>query len=311
MLALIHDPGSPDGLRLAEVPDPLPSPAQAVIDVHATSVNFGEVNFMAERQAPGFIAGNDSAGVVVEAAADGTGPQAGTRVACFGRSGGWAHRQAVDTEQMAALPDEIDFAAAAAVPAAGLTALRSLRGLGAVVGRRILVTGASGGVGRYAVQLGAQAGAHVVAAVGRPERGEGLSELGAAEIVVGLDEVEPVFGVLDTVGGALLAQAFGLLEGGGLLQSIGVASLEPSVIDFEVQRLRVSGTRIEAFGVGSHPAAEDLGDLLELLRQGRLDPQIGWRGDWQRVHEAVQALRARNVNGKAVLDVRAGDAGDR
>jgi len=106
-----------------------------------------------------------------------------------------------------------------------------------VVGRRVLITGASGGVGRFAVQLAARAGAHVIAAVGSTARGAGLKALGATEVVVGLADVaEPVSGVLDNVGGPLLAEAFSLLADGGSLQSIGMASNQPSTIDFEVER---------------------------------------------------------------------------
>ena len=303
MRALLHDPAAPHGLRLAAAPEPAPAASEAVVEVHATSLNFGELTFMAERRAPGHVGGNDAAGVVVVAAPDGSGPAAGTRVVGFAGVGAWAERVAVATDQLAELPGGVDAGAAAALPAAATTALRSLRGLGGIVGRRVLITGASGGVGRFAVQLAARAGAHVVAAVGRPERGAGLRELGAHEVVVGLDEVAPVFGVLDHVGGPLLAQAFGLLERDGLLQSIGVASREPTVLDFEAQRVRVSGTRIEAFGVGTHPFGADLADLVALLRAGELDPQIGWRGAWERVHEAAGALRERRLTGKAVLDV--------
>lgn len=303
MRALVHDPSAPHGLLLAEAPEPLPSPSQVLVEVHASSLNFGELTFMADRRPPGHVAGNDAAGVVVAAAADGSGPAVGTRIVCFAGVGAWAEFLAVDIDQVAELPDDVDLGDAAALPAAATTALRSLRELGGVVGRRVLITGASGGVGRFAVQLAALAGAHVVAAVGRPERGVGLRELGAHEVVVGLDGVAPVFGVLDNVGGPLLAQAFGLLERDGLLQSIGVASLEPTVIDFETQRVRVSGTRIEAFAVGTHPFGGDLADLVALLRAGDLDPQIGWRGSWERVHEAADALRERRLTGKAVLDI--------
>jgi len=171
----------------------------------------------------------------------------------------------------------------------------------------VLVTGASGGVGRFAVQLGTLAGAHVVAAVGRPERGAGLSDLGAAEVVVGLDDVAPVHGVLENVGGALLSQAYGLLLPDGLLINIGVASQQTSTLDLETQRLRAGGTRVEAFAAGTHAVSDDLGRLVALVAGGQLNPQIGWRGDWTGVRDAAADLRARKVAGKAVLDVPASE----
>jgi NADPH:quinone reductase len=240
---------------------------------------------------------------VLAAAADGSGPSAGARVATFGWSGAWAQRRAVDTGELAVLPDAVDFAAAAAIPVAGVTALRALRRLGSIVGRRVLISGASGGVGRFAVQLAARAGAHVVAVVGSPKRGEGLAELGAAEVAVGLGGVaEPVHGALDNVGGGMLAGVHALLCPGGLVLSVGMASLEPTTIDFEAARMRAGATRIEAFTVGPRFAA-DLRYLVSLLAAGEFDPQIGWRGSWDRVSEAAAALMGRRVRGKAVLEV--------
>ncbi len=309
MLAIVYTPDGPNNLELGQAPEPDPTDGQVVIDVRATSLNFGEIAFMAEHQQAGHVAGNDAAGVVIQAASDGSGPPIGTRVTAFSGEGAWAERHAVDTDQLAVLPDSVDFASAAALPTAATTALRAVEKLGPIMGRRVLVTGASGGVGRFAVQLAALAGAHVVAAVGRPERGAGLLDLGAGEVVVGLDDVAPVNGVLENVGGALLTQAFGLLARDGLLLSIGQASLEASTVDFEAQRLRASGTRIEAFAAGTHPVSDDLQRLVALLDDGRLDPQIGWRGDWTGFADAVEALRGRRVAGKAVLDIPASKPG--
>ena len=305
MLAIVYAPHSPNTLQLGDVPEPEPANDQLVIAVGATSLNFGEVAYLAERQQAGHVAGNDSAGVVLRAAADGSGPPVGTRVAGFSPAGAWAQRHAVATSQVTVLPDSVDLASAAALPTAATTALRAVEKLGPIIGRRVLVTGASGGVGRFAVQLAALAGAHVVAAVGRPERGVGLLDLGAAEVVVGLDDLAPVHGVLDNVGGPLLTRAFGLLASDGILLSIGSASLQPSTVDFEAQRLRAGGTRIEAFSAGGHPVHDDLERLVALVDGGRLDPQIGWRGDWTNLGEAIEALRGRLVAGKAVLDVPA------
>jgi NADPH:quinone reductase-like Zn-dependent oxidoreductase len=303
MQALVHDPDTVHGLRLADAPDPEPGPAAALVQVSASSLNFADLAFLRERFLPGAVPGFDASGTVVAAAANGTGPRAGARVATFGFSGAWAERRAVDATELAVLPDAVDFGAAAALPAAGVTALRALRRLGSLVGRRVLITGASGGVGRFAVQLAARGGAHVAAAVGSAERGEGLSELGADEVIVDLDDLaEPVHGALDTVGGQMLADVYARLRSAGCVLSVGMASLEPTTIDFEAQRMRAGGTRVEAFVVGDR-FADDLAFLLALLDAGELDPQIGWRGSWDSADEAADALRGRRVRGKAVLEV--------
>ncbi|MGH3490858.1 MAG: zinc-binding dehydrogenase [Actinopolymorphaceae bacterium] len=300
MRALVADPSAPHGLRLAEAPEPVPAPGQALVQVAATSLNYGELSG-ARHQIPGTVLGWDSAGTLVRAASDGSGPAEGARVVTFGGQGAWAELRAVDTTEVAVVPDGIDLGAASALPVAGVTALRALRRFGFVAGERILVTGASGGVGRFAVQLAAIAGARVIASVGRPERGAGLAEIGAAEIVVGIDGIdEPVRGVIDTVGGQQLADAFALLAENGSLQSIGGTAGEPTVFPpYATVGIRRS---IEAFTMGDHLAG-DLGYLLALLAADQLDPQIGWRGSWKRVGEAADALVGRQVAGKAVLDV--------
>lgn len=134
-----------------------------------------------------------------------------------------------------------------------------------------------------------------MAGVGSAPRGEGLAELGAAEVVVGLDEVtEPVFGVLDNVGGSLLSQAFRLVDDGGSLQSIGMASNEPSTISFEEERRLGRRKRLEPFNI-SAPIRADLQYLLTLLADGELDLQIGFRDTWENVDGAAQALLGRTA----------------
>jgi len=303
MRAVIYDPDARANLRLADVDEPVVADSEALIEVRATALNFGEVHFIDRMRKPGEVPGWDAAGVVLQAAADGSGPPVGTRVVGFDGAGGWAQRRAVPTENLAVLPDSVGSGQAAALPVAGVTALQALRRLGPVVGRRVLVTGASGGVGRFAVQLAARAGAHVIAAVGSAARGAGLTDLGAAEVVVGLADVtEPVFGVLDNVGGQLLAEAFSLVADGGSAQSIGMASNQPTTIDFEAERQIPGHRRLEPFTVRT-PFAPDLAYLVELLADGEIDPQIGLRTSWTDVSEAAEALLDRRVAGKAVLDV--------
>ena len=243
-------------------------------------------------------------GVVVTPAADGSGPPEGSRVVTFGWSGAWAELRAVDTAELALVPDGIDLNATAALPVAGVTALQAVRRLGSVVGRRVLITGASGGVGRFAVQLAHLAGAHVIASVGTPARGRGLVELGAAQVVVGPEALTGrVHGVVDNVGGQQLADAYHRLEDGGSLIAVGMASKKPTTIDFEAARMSVNQGRIETFVIAT-PLGNELEELVRLTGQDRLSLPIGWRGDWHAYRDAADSLLNREVQGKAVLDVR-------
>src|SRR3978361_70069 len=207
MLALVNTPKGPAPLELREVADPVPARNEALVAVHAFSLNRGELASFA-RNREGWVPGQDIAGVVLQQAANGAGPAAGTRAVGLGDEFGWAQRAAVPSHRMAELPDSVSFSQAATLPVAGLTALRTLRHGGALVGRRVLVTGAAGGVGTLAVQIAVRSGAHVTAVVGRAERGAGLQALGAAEVVQGIDAAEGRFAlILESGGGASLARA--------------------------------------------------------------------------------------------------------
>src|SRR5205823_7961083 len=148
----------------------------------------------------GWRPGQDISGVVVQPAANGSGPEAGARVVALTDNAGWAERAAVPAHRMAALPDNVRFEEAAALPVAGLTALRALRHGAPLLGKRVLITGAAGGVGHMAVQIAARSGARVSAIVGRPERGRHLR--GADEIVEGIDKAEGAFALILESAGA-------------------------------------------------------------------------------------------------------------
>ena len=299
--ALVADPTAAVTMRMADVPEPQPRADQLVVEVRHVSLNYGDLmDAVSGRIPPGGVLGSDLAGVVVEAAADGSGPAVGARIVALAE-GAYAERVAVATSSVAELPDAVELAVAAALPVAGLAGLRTLRAAGSLLGRRVLVTGASGGVGRFAVQLAAAGGSHVIASVGSTARGDGLSELGADEVVVGLSGIErPVDVVLDNVGGPQLVAAWELLAPGGSLHSIGWTSGEPAVLN---PYATVGPVKSLSAYLTLAPFADDLATLAALVADGALGVEIGWSGSWERIGEAATELRERRVRGKAVLEV--------
>jgi NADPH:quinone reductase len=304
MKALVAARGSNGNLALRGVDEPSPGPHDALVAVRAVSLNRGEVRSLASA-ADGWRPGWDVAGEVVAAAPDGSGPAEGERVVGLVGGGGWAEQAAVNTSVLVPIPDALSFPAASTLPVAGLTAHAAL-GIGGVIdGRRVLVTGAAGGVGRFAVQLAAHGGAKVTAIVGSRERGEGLGELGATEVVVGMPTEGEFDLILESVGGESLATALTLLAAGGTVVSFGNSSQQPTTFDVNAFR-RDGGETLyglvllhELTKTGA--AVRDLAYLAGLTATGRLDPQISVVADWTDAADVTRALMARQVKGKAVL----------
>ncbi len=304
--ALVVAPDRPGGVELVGVAAPDPAPDQAVVAVSAVSLNRGEVGRLAGAPA-GWRPGWDLAGTVMAAAADGTGPAAGRRVVGLLREGAWAEQVAVPTRTLATIPDGLSFAAAATLPVAGLTAYRTLQQADVIEGRRVLVTGGSGGVGRFAIQLASHWGAEVTAVVGRPERADGLRELGAIDVSVGMPDDGPFDIILESVGGDSLARALELVDRKGIVVTFGNSSGEATT--FDVARLYPKhGARLQAFRIFDEldrldSATPDLGALAVLMCDGNLDPQIDLELPWTEAATAVDELLARRIEGKAVLRV--------
>lgn len=305
MLAVVNTPGGPEPVAISEVAEPAPRPNEALVAVHAFSLNRGELRLFQVRP-EGWRPGQDIAGVVLRAATDGSGPAAGTRVVGLCDWEGWAERAAVPSHRMAPLADNVSYAAAAALPVAGLTALRTLRHGAPLLAKRVLITGAAGGVGNLAVQLAARSGARVTAVVGNPERARILDGLGAAEIVTDIDQAQGRFAlILEAAGGASLKAAIERVEARGTVVIFGNSSGEPTEIDFR-QFGEHQNARIQAFHYFTCEAedrfAPDLALLASLVADGSLKPRI-IEHDWRDINRVGPLLRGRQIAGKAVFRI--------
>jgi NADPH:quinone reductase-like Zn-dependent oxidoreductase len=293
-------------VELTELPDPQPLPSEALIEVRAMSLNRGEIKRL-EAAEPGAPTGWDVAGTVIRAAADGSGPPEGARVVGLSYPPrGWAQRVPISTDVLAQIPDSVSFEQASCLPVAGLTALRALEHVGFVLGRRIAVTGASGGVGHFAIQLARDAGADVVAVA---RRTEGLAELGAAEVVQELAPAgEPLDAVLDGIGGPVLGAAIQRVRSDGTI--ISYASTVTDPVTYPTRALFGQSPGAKVYGlllfhelrIGLD-GSRGLARLARRIGEGRLDVQIDMTLSWRQANDAIAALLDRRVKGKAVLTV--------
>jgi NADPH:quinone reductase len=308
MRGVITDSASPGGLRLADdLPEPTPAAHELVLSVRAFSINAGEASLI-EQRPDGWRPGQDTAGVVSAAAADGSGPPAGTRVVAYPEWEGWAERIPVPVNWVAPLPGEVSFEQAATLPAAGLTALRAVRVGGALLGRNVLVTGATGGVGQLAVQLAVASGARVTALVRGPEREADARQLGAHVVTWSLDDagLGPFHLVLDAMGGDVLMQAVRLAAPAAEIVLYGNRAGKPAEFAFrDFYQAGAFNARVTAFLsiVPEETKGADLALLAGLVADGRLRPRIGWTADWTRTADAFGAMARREFRGKAVLTV--------
>jgi NADPH:quinone reductase len=255
--------GPPEVLRpeLVELPDA--GPHEVRIRVFASAVNHADLevrtgNWPVRGDHPfPYVPGLETVGEVVEAGSDVASVAVGANVVTMmqglggvraERPGGYAEHVTVDADAVAVIPADVDPLAVAAVGLAGVTAFEGLRRAGPLAGMRVVVTGASGGVGSAAVALAcALEAAEVIAVVSRPERVEYVRSLGADRIVVSRDSDlgealarRSIDRVLDTVGGSLFGPCVEALRPGGGLCSVGSVA-GPQVV-FNVDSLLLPAT---------------------------------------------------------------------
>src|ERR1700683_3644362 len=205
--AVVVDPAAPGRLAIKPVELRDPDRDEVGVRVTAISLNRGETRRAVQQAEPGWRPGWDFAGVVETEAGDGAGPKAGTRVVGILPNGAWAERVNCRSHAVGTLPDAVSDAQASTLPVAGLTALHALRRGGLLLGRKVLVDGASGGVGHLACQLALAAGALVWAHVRRDEQREQVAGWCGGRVVIGRDlsaakEHAPYWLILDSVGGS-------------------------------------------------------------------------------------------------------------
>jgi NADPH:quinone reductase-like Zn-dependent oxidoreductase len=304
MRAVIVDHSAPGGLVLAEVPEPILLPSEALVRVAAFSINLGEVR-RAKNAENGWQPGWDLAGTVERPAADGSGPPPGAPVVGMRDFGAWAEYAAVATDRLAIVPPGVTFERAATLPVAGLTALWALEKRGSLLGRRVLVTGASGGVGIFATQLARLGGAHATALVHHESKRDVVAPHADSVVTAEAELDNAGFDIiLESVGGSVFAKALQALAADGILVTYGTSADRSSTIEVAPFYVR-GGASVYGFylfhELRTHSASAGLARLAALLQTGKLDVHVDATLPAASIAAAVDLLWTRRVSGKMVV----------
>ncbi len=332
--AVIYAHGGPGSIKYETgFADPVAQEGEVVIKVGAASLNYHDV--FTRNGMPGIVVpmpmimGLDFAGEIVEV---GPGVEGGWKVGdrvmvdpsdrkTFGgvigeaRHGGLAEYAAIPDHHLVALPDDVSYETAATLPVAYGTAWRMMFTIGKIAaGERVLVLGASGGVGTCCVQLAKLAGAEVVAAASTPEKLEKLKALGADHLIDYKQEdfmkaIFTKFGkpnrrayeqgvdvVVNFTGGDTWVKSLRTLHRGGRVLTCGAtAGYDPK------EDLRfIWSYELQVFGSNGW-ARDDLASVLNLVREGKLAPVVDEVFDLSQVNQAFTKLEERTVFGKVLV----------
>jgi len=304
--------GPPEMLRMAEVEQPTPAADEVLVKVLAVSVNPADWRSM--RAKPFFsratlgllrpkhrIPGVDIAGRVEAVGSDVTqftpGDEVYANLLDHG-SGGFAEYVSVPVEVMSFKPANLSFEEAAAVPMAGVTALQGLRHHGEIqAGQRVLINGASGGIGTFAVQIAKSYGSEVTG-VTSTRNIDLVGSLGAAHVV---DYTTTEFGsgrrydlILDTIGNLSVRDLRRALAEGGKAAVVGFTSVAKLI------GVSLRGGRDVAM-VSAHVATTDLEFLSDLIEAGKVRPQIDRRYPFAEIPAAITYLEQGHARGKVVV----------
>jgi len=298
----IYERGGPEKLIYEEVPKPVPQEGEALVCVHAVAITPSELSWSAytPEHLP-TVVGHDVSGVVETIGHDVTEVKIGDPVyalADFWRDGGAAEYIVVRAGDLAQKPRTVDHVHAAAVPTSALTAWQALFDhAGLVKGQRVLIHGASGGVGSYAVQLAHCRGLHVIGMASTLSL-EYVRKLGAEEAIDYKaapfeDIIHDADAVLDTVGGETRARSWNVLRPGGVL----VSTVGPVSPEEFAQR----GVRGMFFIV--KPSRSQLIEIGDLIDAGAVRPMVAQILPLDQARQAFERGLRGHVQGKIVLRV--------
>ena len=322
--------GGPEGCRLMEVPAPAPRPGDIFVQVRAAGLNPVDFKFRQgklraiQRPRLPFVLGNELAGEVVAVGADVKRFQVGDRVFARvgkGRGGAFAEQACVDAVDAAHMPRDLDYAVAAAVPLAALTALQALRDeLGVTPGEKVFISGGAGGVGTFAIQIAKWLGAHVTTTAS--PRGEALvRSLGCDEVIDYTSQDISKTGTrfdagFDLIGGKTLEQMFKIMKPGTKVVSV-AALPEPqtAIKDLAGRRALSAIFWIISYGIRSrarragvryrylfmHPSGSDLAQLAELIEQGKLKVTVDKTYPLANISDALAYVESGRAKGKVVV----------
>ena len=325
MKAVVHEVyGPPEVLHMAELDRPVPGPSEVLLRVHAAGVDPGVWHATAGlpyllrltpfrlRRGTARVRGMDVAGRVEAVGAQVTGLRPGDEV--FGScDGSFAEYACARPEQLAPKPAGLDFPHAAVVAVSACTALQALRDAGRLrAGQSVLVLGAAGGVGGFAVQLAKALGAGWVTGVCGPRHEAFVRDLGANEVLDYTRE-EPADGdrrydvILDIAGHRPLARLRRILAPGGTVVLVGAETDGRWLggLDRQLRALLLTSFGRKRFRVLlSTQRAADLRQLAALIAQGCVTPRLDRCYPLTAVPEALRRLREGRPQGKVAITVR-------
>ncbi len=327
MLAVrCHSHGPPENLSLDEIAPPTPGQAEALIEIHAASLNFpdglqirGKYQFQPDMP---FIPGSEAAGIVRATGPGVAGIKEGDRVMAAPGLGAFAELVTAPAASIRRIPDNMDFPTAAAFPMVYTTSYYALKQRGQLqANETLLVLGAGGGVGMAAVELGKIMGARVIAAAGSAEKLAFAKKLGADELVDYSDgelreKVKELTGgagadvIYDPVGGDLFDQCCRCINWNGRLLVIGFTSGRIPACKANLALLK--GSSMVGVFLGrfrrQEPAAyeQNFRELLELYQAEKIKPLVTRTFPLKEYAAAFNVFTERRALGKIVLEMKTG-----